>query len=171
MRKLEKGERKLTVDWLRRLARAFDVTPDEIVDLAGDGLREGEVRLLADCDLADEEFRLARLLYPGQHADTMLVSGRALELEGYLPGDRILVDMKCTPQPGDPVVAQIYDAKRASGPTVLRIFKPPLLLVRSTQTRYEPCLLSDNHVGVRGVIVGRYSSRALDPTPSPAYVT
>lgn len=160
MRKLEAGERRLTADWMARLARAFGVPAGALI--GAPGLAEPECRFVAESDVSETELRLARLLYPGRHADTMIVQAGALELRGYQPGDRILVDLERAPRDGDPVVAQLYDDAAAAAETVLRIYRPPLLLAHSTDMRYEPLVLGDDHVAVMGVVVARYASLALE---------
>ncbi len=60
-----------------------------------------------------------------------LVKSRALDLAGIVPGDFIEFTADADPQEGDPVVAQLND-EQGNVTTVLRLFYPPFLMVRTS---------------------------------------
>lgn len=66
-------------------------------------------------------------LNPNQYVRT--INTRALELEGYMPGDRILFDMSVAARPADVVHANIYS--QAGADTILRLYDPPYLVTRA----------------------------------------
>ena len=75
---------------------------------------------------------------------TMRINTRALELEGYMPGDVIVVDLANGHSTGDVVVAQQYD-ESGEAETVLRIYDKPMLTARCT-TPPKPRLVDDDVV-------------------------
>jgi DNA-binding phage protein len=79
------------------------------------------------------------------------VLDRALELEGYLPGDIVLVDETVAPKAGDIVCADLLPGRPEGGGTILRLFEPPYLMARSHDRRSEPLpILLDRSVAIRG---------------------
>lgn len=83
------------------------------------------------------------------------ISSRALELEGYLPGDVVIVDMGVKPSPGDIVCAQIYNFARGTAETVLRLYEPPYLIGRAIERGMQPkpALIDGERVVVVGTVV------------------
>lgn len=80
---------------------------------------------------------------------------RALEAEGILPGDIVMVDLNGQPSAGDAVCAQVYDLRRGTAETVFRLFEPPFLVAASADPALRRPLLVDNErVAVVGVVVG-----------------
>lgn len=91
--------------------------------------------------------------------DGWVMKSRALELEGYMPGDIVFVDLNERPRHGDAVCAQIYD-RHGKAETVFRIYEHPFLVSASTDpaTR-RPLLVDNNSVVIRGVIVSSIRPR------------
>lgn len=90
--------------------------------------------------------------------DPWTLKSRSLELEGYLPGDIVLVDLNATPRHGDAVCAQVYDFQSMRAETVMRIFEnagPIRLLVAKTMDPdlQRPLVIDDDRVAVKGVIL------------------
>lgn len=91
--------------------------------------------------------------------DWWLVKSRVLDLEGYLPGDRVLVDLREPPLPGDIVVAQVM-SERGEPETVFRKFEPPFLLTRSTVSDSgKPILVDYERVSIMGVVAASWRVR------------
>ncbi|MBT56205.1 MAG: hypothetical protein CMF72_22740 [Mameliella sp.] len=91
--------------------------------------------------------------------DAWVMKSRALELEGYMPGDIVFVDLNERPRPGDAVCAQVYD-RHGKTETVFRIYEHPFLVSASTdQSTRRPLLVDNNSVVVRGVIVSSIRPR------------
>ena len=87
---------------------------------------------------------------PDRHAFTL--RSRALELEGYKPGDILIIDMKKPPRNGEIVCAQIYAGLDAT--TVFRQYMPPFLLPASRAKKYrEPLLVDNMRVKIMGTVI------------------
>ena len=157
MSKILRGKRDLSGEEVLALSRLLGTTPEELLD-GGHGFAESEAEYIPEPQLEDEEIRLATLLYKDGRADTMVVNSPALVLEGLMPGDRILVDLRAKPKRGDCVVVRFLDEDQASAETLLRVYKPPFLAPSSVDRSFEPLSLDDNRVQVKGVIVGSYRS-------------
>lgn len=79
------------------------------------------------------------------------VTDRTLELEGYLPGDIVIIDREVQPKAGDIVAAEIPASRSEAGNTVLRLYEPPYLMARSHDRRLEPLpILLDRSVNILG---------------------
>ena len=157
--KLETGRlKKIPPEHIPGLERVLKMT---VAQMLGQqplhGFTEPEARFLHEPDLGDLELRAARVLYPGRHADTMIVGAPSLLLKGYAPGDRILVDMALKPELGNCVVAQVYDEEVAAAETVLRVYQPPVLVPATADVgRFKTYVIDDSAVKIMGVIVNRY---------------
>lgn len=80
------------------------------------------------------------------------VMDRALDLEGYLPGDIVVVDPAVQPRPGD-IVCAVVDKKVAEESEILRRFEPPYLISRSLDRLVEPApILLDRTVHIKGTV-------------------
>lgn len=88
------------------------------------------------------------------HASPWTLKSRALEEEGYMPGDLLIVDLNAIAQPGDVVCAQIYDWERPNGTrTVFRLFQPPYLIGAGREEGARmPHLVDGRNVVVKGVV-------------------
>lgn len=128
------------------------------------GMSEPEAIFVPESELTDIDMRMARM-YPVGRADIMLVGSQSLLLKGYIPGDRILIDMNRKPVSGDAVVVQVYDDNAGTADTLLRIYSPPVLLPASTDAQYEMIAVGNDNATIKAVVVGRYN---LSTTPAPA---
>lgn len=86
------------------------------------------------------------------------VRDRALDLAGFLLGDRILLDQAQPPRAGDAVIAQVYGTEqtnRLSAETRLLLYEPPFLVTRSTDPTQtlKPLLVDNERVVVMGPII------------------
>lgn len=82
---------------------------------------------------------------------------RALELEGFLPGDIVLVDRNASPAPGDAVYATVQE-RSGKADAVMRQYQPAgpvdLLVTRTTDPAAPPTLVVDrSRVVIRGVLL------------------
>lgn len=107
----------------------------------------------------DEISRAIRSLIGNRHdIDAWTLRSRALELEGYMPGDIVLVDRSLTPKAGDAVCAQVYDRGHIRADTVMRLFHNAgpvnLLLPHSMDpTAQRPLVVDNERVMIRGVLL------------------
>lgn len=91
--------------------------------------------------------------------DPWLMHSRALEHEGYLPGDILIVDLNAAPRDGDVVCAQVYD-RLGEAETVMRIWHHPFLTAASGDPSVRRPLLVDNErVVLRGVVIASFRPR------------
>lgn len=82
------------------------------------------------------------------------VNDRALELEGYMPGDFVLVDPSVKPATGDVVCASVASQQNKAEETVLRLYEAPYLLSRSMDRSIDPApILVDRSVHIIGTAV------------------
>ena len=102
---------------------------------------------------------LAALKNGRNGAEFWIMRSRALEHEGYLPGDILLVDLNATPVSGDAVCAQVYD-RHGNAETVMRIYEQPYLVAASSDPAVRrPLIADDDHVVIRGVIIASVRPR------------
>ncbi|MDZ4382836.1 MAG: hypothetical protein U0942_16005 [Parvibaculum sp.] len=119
------------------------------------GLSEPEVRQYQPAPDEDMPFS------ERNGADWWKVETRLLNLEGYLPGDAVLVDMNETPRANDIVVAQVTQQGSQKVETVFRKYEPPFLTCRTTDASYpRPELVDGDRVIVMGVVVSAWRKRA-----------
>lgn len=91
--------------------------------------------------------------------DPWVMRSRALEHEGYLPGDILMVDLNMQPRSGDAVCAQVYD-RQGKAETIMRIYEHPFLIAASSDpAARRPLLVDDEKVLIRGVIVASFRPR------------
>lgn len=126
IKRLEQGERRLTEDWMRRIAKALDVNPADLLAVA----------VMAEFNQDVEPYRGDKeISTPLQSLGIapMRIISNVLERIGKKNGDVILVDGRDVSlkslSAGDVVVAQIkpYDSKDKPI-NILRQFVPPALL-------------------------------------------
>jgi hypothetical protein len=87
-------------------------------------------------------------------ADPWTIRTRALERIGFLPGDIVIVDLGRRPEAGDAVCAQVYDWRRATAETVMRLYEPPYLVAASLDEGLRRPLVVDNEqVMIKGVLL------------------
>lgn len=121
------------------------------------GLMEDAVPYAADA--GDALTQALRALIGGRNnIDAWTLRTRSLELEGFMPGDVVLVDLSARPQPGDAVCAQVYDWARMKAETVMRVFESAgainLLMTRTMDPGLQKPLVIDNErVVVKGVVL------------------
>ncbi len=117
--------------------------------------------------LAEPE--LVRYETPGNDHDLPLaategewtIRTRALELVGYLPGDRVRADSAQQPRARDVVVAQVIDQMRGTAETVLRVYDPPYLMTETADPacRRKPLLVDGDSVAIWGVVMRSVRTR------------
>ncbi|GLK72574.1 hypothetical protein KHC23_07630 [Ancylobacter dichloromethanicus] len=121
------------------------------------GFSEGDRVLFSNDNGAGEEIeKIVEAMRAGRNAvEPWRLRSRALEGEGILPGDIVMVDLNAQAAAGDAVCAQVYDLRRGTAETVFRLFEPPFLVAASSDAALRRPLLVDNErVAVVGVVVG-----------------
>lgn len=158
------GQQELKLSEAERIARIMGLPLPEVLARAGLSQQPGPLAPPAPRGL--EESGAAPYLgdwqgmRPPQGGDQSVWTLRNddLALAGYLRGDRVLVDMREQPRPGDVVLAQIYDFSADSATTVLRVWRPPYL-VRPAIAADAPLLVDGSRVVIRGVVIAQSRER------------
>ena len=153
--RLENGKRRLTVEWMRKIAKALDVLPEELLSTAVlAGLQEDARPYQSDDKSISHPALAARGL---AH---FVITSDALQGAGLQPGTVILIDM--TPgalqamKTGDVIVAQAYDVGGGlTATTIVRQFVAPGLLVTNRQRANVAMSLDDPDydIAIKGVMV------------------
>lgn len=159
------------------LARVLDAPLDEALVRSGLASKQAAAAAsqpgFSDSDAAiwlpsngpetEPEKAMATALGARAGVDVWTVRTRAMSLAGYLPGDRMLVDMHRADdaRSGDVVVAQAYDVAAGSAKTVLRQYQRPALVAHSADPAdWRVLLVDDDAVVIRGLVTASWRTRA-----------
>lgn len=155
------SEKTLSVTTMDKVEQLRQINSDNVFPTQAQGqwylVREEAERFTLEKD--DPVSQAVQSLIGGRNGiDPWTLRSRALELEGYMPGDIVLVDLNATPVPGDAVCAEVYDRGHTRAETVMRLFQPAgavnLLLPRTMDPAMQRPLVVDNErVLIRGVIL------------------
>uniref|UniRef100_UPI003BABF335 hypothetical protein n=1 Tax=Stappia sp. TaxID=1870903 RepID=UPI003BABF335 len=136
--------------------RPYNTTPP----LRMDGLADSETEpYVAEQNPGLVDVAVSALKAGRNGVDPWVMRSRALEHEGFMPGDILLVDLNAQPQPGDAVCAQVYD-RQGKAETVMRIYEHPFLVAASADPSVrKPFLVDDERVVIRGVVIASFRPR------------
>lgn len=166
------GHQEMTLDQARVFSKAFDVPVSEILTRAGltddntaqtfsPGFSESDAAAwIPEGGSGDAGKRIAAALggdRPG--IDIWQVKSPAMALQGYLPGDLMLVDTHAAERtkPGDTVIAQVYDNAQGTASTILRRYAPPVLVAASSDPDDQKVHVVDgSNVVVRGKVIASW---------------
>lgn len=124
------------------------------------GLAEGEASPLAPDEGSEAQSLLASLRERHANVDAWVLTTRALELAGYLPGDIVFVSLGETPLAGDVVCAQAYDWATSRAETAFRLFQPPFLVTATLDPKLQkPWSAEESQTAIKGVVVGMLRNR------------
>lgn len=151
---LEKGNVRLNLEWIERLARIFGVEPTDIVamgELKAAGFSE---------DVQPFDLKPGRTDIPavGENEFIYQVRTRALDHIGIYPDDLLIVSIADgfleRLKNGDVVIAQAYEGdKSLDAKTVLRQFlKPGLLVTNSSEDNPAPIVIGKQDASIKGVV-------------------
>lgn len=89
------------------------------------------------------------------HVFPLEMKGWALDMQGILPGDVLIFDMNARPKPDDVVCVQRVDWTSGEADTLVRIYKPPMVIAHSAKLGPIASLMVDeDQVSIRGVMIG-----------------
>lgn len=169
------GRQKMSIDWAKAFAEVLNVPLDQVLKHAGAldkedvqaiaiGFSEGDAVPWADRtgggSKVTRDNGVAELFggdKPG--VDVWVVRSNALVLNGFLVGDRILVDTNQseTVRAGDHVIAQNYDWKSGSATTLIRRFEPPVLVSSGIdQSSQRVHIVDGKNVIIKGKIIASW---------------
>lgn len=100
---------------------------------------------------------IAALLGRRNAADPWLLTTRAIEQRGYMPGDVVIVDLNAKPESGSVVCAQVYEWAKGSAETVFRVYEPPYLVAACADAQLatalrRPLIGDNDRVVIKGVV-------------------
>jgi putative transcriptional regulator len=152
---LEKGRTQITMAWLERLAKAFDIPPEEIAGFSGHGSSfDDDVEAITD-DAPEVSHIRAK-----ENQTLYRVTSSALNQVGIFPNSIIVVDtspqLRAKLQTGDMIVGDYAEGKMER--KVMRQFIAPSLLITNSDAHNEPSInLRMQIVRINGVIVSAVS--------------
>jgi transcriptional regulator with XRE-family HTH domain len=160
--KLEKGQIKIDIAWVKKLSVAFDVP---ISALMSEHNRD-KISFRSDVALYDGDLDSAfpEIKFERKHSVYMAISS-SLDQLGILPQHFLLVDQSIhTPQEfeiGDIVVFQLFDSEIASEfATLMREFVPPSILITNTSKDDQQIInFKDKKIKFIGVATSHLSAR------------
>lgn len=89
-----------------------------------------------------------------------VVQTMMLDLDGYLPGDHVIVNLNEAPRSGDVVLAQIY-SEQGTAETVFRRYEAPFLVTHTTQRHMpKPVFVDNERAVIMGVVTRSWRFRA-----------
>lgn len=149
--RLERGEQRVTTEWLARLAEALEVDQRELLDDAPPPERQPPQTKPAAAAIDLDSVREAVL--PGvEMSDTFTMQGDALATIGILEGDHLMVERGAKPAAGDVVLIELFGV--APTPQKLaRVYDPPFLISYSTDPKArKPILIESAQVRILGLV-------------------
>ena len=129
--RLERGERRLTVDWMQRIAKALDCQPSDLMATATLAEFQEEITPYDPPPL----FASSTRALASKGLGYFTIKADSVSQLGIAPGDIVLIDMSQKAvdgvKTGDVVIAQLYhpDPQVMQARTVVRQFIAPNLLV------------------------------------------
>lgn len=173
--RLINGTQTMTIDQARAFAKALNEPLEEVMHRAGllqedekplaqPGFRDAEAapwvpRQEMSREDRDRQLRFAAHLGMQKGVDVWEVKTRAMALAGYLPGDKLLVDLRAPERArdGSIVVAQVYDLDQGSAKTVLRQYQRPALVAHSAAPDdWKAWVVDERNVSIRGVVAASW---------------
>lgn len=150
--KLEKGRTRLNTDWLEKLSKAFDVTPDQIVSFT-----PLDIKVISDDVVAYQEKIQEFMLSDAQLP--YLAKTNVLDEIGIEPGKILIVDMSPDEikhlKSGDIVIVEYNQGTKAT--TLLRQHIKPNLLITNSRTNNAPIInLQTEDARIMGVVIASH---------------
>ena len=173
--KIYAGQQRMTLPWARAFAQALDLTLDQVLERAGEveptqarqlrpGFSDGDAMPFESLAKSAADRSLAYVLGADRAGvDIWQVQTDALLLRGYRKGDMILVDGNAAERarPGDIVLAQVYDLSLGAAVTLLREYRPPVLVscgLVEDEARIH--VVDGNNVSIRGIVTASWRVKA-----------
>lgn len=177
--RLEKGERRLTTDWMAKIARALDVLPEDLMSdnhgervmipevaahtFAGGGqLPNGKYNsgVAEENDIVSEWSLPKQLLanQVGSHSTMRIIQvmGDSMQPE-FNPGDRVMVNT-ADRMPSPPGVFVLWDGfgliiKRCE---MVPHSTPPRVILSSANSKYATYEMESKELDIQGRVVGKW---------------
>jgi hypothetical protein len=125
------------------------------VPVSAPGMRESEAALYTALQTDPVAAAIEAIIGDALHLVPWQLQSRALQYEGYMPGDVLIVDLNAAPRAGDVVCVQLYDWRNpANTETVFRLFEPPFLIASGpVDAARKPRLIAGDDMAIRGVMM------------------
>ena len=178
--RLEKGERRLTTDWMEKIARALDVLPEDLMsDNHGERVvipevaahtfahnnpsakgKKNQAGVAEGQDIVSEWSLPKQLLanQVGSHSTMRIIQvmGDSMQPE-FNPGDRVMVNT-ADRMPSPPGVFVLWDGfgliiKRCE---MVPHSKPPRVILSSANTKYATYEMESKELDIQGRVVGKW---------------
>jgi transcriptional regulator with XRE-family HTH domain len=173
--RLEKGERRLTVDWIDKIARALNVLPEDLltgnhgervvipeIDMASTRENNDSTKSsVAESDSIVSEWALPKQLLANQVGSNstmriIQVMGDSMQPE-FNPGDRVMVNT-ADRMPSPPGVFVLWDGfgliiKRCE---MIPKSDPPRTILSSANKNYATYESEMNELDIQGRVVGKW---------------
>lgn len=164
MKEPEGSEKTLSASTMDKVERLRQVNSDSPIftraQAQWQSVREGDAEEInfADDDYGELAQAVRSLIGTRNGVTPWKLRTRALELEGFLPEDIVLVDVNAAPRPGDAVCAMVFDRNHTKAGAVMRLFQnagPVNLLVPRTMdpAPQRPLVVDNDRVTIRGVLL------------------
>lgn len=159
--RLERGQRRLSQQWMERIATALSCRPGELIESElPEGMAETLIPFHAEPDRTRAHPSIVKredAFYFKDEAEAsaklyaLEVRDGSLNLAGILAGDIAISDLDAPCAASDIVVVQHYSGGGAR--TLLRRYEPPMLLPHSTESGHAPFREDDGSVRVVSPVV------------------
>ena len=144
--RLENGSRRLTLEWMERLARALDVSPNDLLRPPSEYGRKKSAPPAGSVMLADVSG------IKSEHLDVVEVKGDGMS-PTFGPGDRLIVDKSDTTATNGVFLVDV-----GSGPEIKRLAPMARVVRLSTDNQtYAPFDVDLKRLRILGRIVARVS--------------
>lgn len=173
--RLEKGERRLTTEWMEKIARALDVLPEDLMtpnhgervvipEIATNTMAEGKKAgqaSVAESDNVLSEWSLPKQLIANQVGSTSTM--RIIQVMGdsmvpeFNPGDRVMVNT-ADRMPSPPGVFVLWDGfgliiKRCE---MVPKSSPAKVILSSANSNYSTYEMELSELDIQGRVVGKW---------------
>lgn len=175
--RLEKGERRLTTEWMEKIAKALEVLPEDLMSpnhgervvipeinlhtMAGDQKSKQKKTDVCENDNVLSEWSLPKQLLANQVGSSSTV--RIIQVMGdsmtpeFNPGDRVMVNT-ADRMPSPPGVFVLWDGfgliiKRCE---MVPHSKPPRVVLSSSNEKYATYEVEMTELDIQGRVVGKW---------------
>lgn len=166
------GKQKMSLDWAKAFAKVLDVPLDEVLVRAGvtdtdtaqravPGFSDGDAVPFKGPEIVTRKISPIAAALGGDRpgVDVWQITSPAMSLQGYMPGDYMLVDTNVseTVRKDDVCLAQVYDWQTGSANTILRRFEPPVLVGASVNPKdWGVHVVDGSNVVIKGKVIGSW---------------
>ncbi len=159
--RLERGQRRLSQEWMERIATALSCRPAALIEKEPpEGLEETLIPFHAEPEhtrahpsivKVEDTFYLRGETPFSEKLYALEVRDNSLNLSGILAGDIVISELDAPCRINDIVVVQHYTDNDAR--TILRRYEPPMLLPHATETGYTNFRADDGNIRIVSPVI------------------